>query len=288
VQRVSKLRTALGLQAEGWEKGNGSRCTGKERDSETGLDYFGKRYYGNGFGRFVSPDSIANDWELANPQTWNRYVYARNSPLVFSDPDGAAVELLGDDEQRKKELDLFKQSVGNKDAASRLYINEVKDGDKTRYFVGIKGDIGDFMKLSATSHDLANIVSNKNVVEFGLTDRNLAYWGGAITFDKGEDHGQNQNVRVLVNPNQMDIANSNLSGTVLGQAKFAGQLHDPPYKIRDMTVPIATWHELGHGWGNINGRHDHASDSEANAWENRMREQVYDPLGQDNAKRVTH
>lgn len=124
--------------------------------------------------------------------------------------------MLGDAKHRNDELDVLKNNVGNKAAASRLYINEVKDGNKIRYFVGIKGDVGGFMKLSDTSHDLANLVQNKNVVEFGLTDRNLAVYGGAVTYDMGEDHGQNQNVRVLVNPNQMDIANSNLGATVLG------------------------------------------------------------------------
>jgi hypothetical protein len=39
----------------------------------------------------MSPDSIANDWELGNPQTWNRYAYARNNPLIYVDPDGAAL-----------------------------------------------------------------------------------------------------------------------------------------------------------------------------------------------------
>jgi hypothetical protein len=70
--------------------------------------------------------------------------------------------------------------------ASNLYINEVKDGDKTRYFVGIKGGVDDFMKMGATSQDLANLVQNKNVVEFGLTSTDLGGKGGAVTYEKGE------------------------------------------------------------------------------------------------------
>jgi len=30
--------------------------TGKERDSESGNDYFGARYYSSAMGRFMSPD----------------------------------------------------------------------------------------------------------------------------------------------------------------------------------------------------------------------------------------
>ena len=52
--------------------------------------------------------------------------------------------------------------------------------------MGIKGDVGDFMNLSETSHDLANLVENKNVVEFGLTSQDLCQYGGAATFEPGK------------------------------------------------------------------------------------------------------
>ncbi len=57
--------------------------TGKERDQESGLDYFGARYYPSTMGRFISPDPImANGLRMINPQRWNMYAYAVNSPLV--------------------------------------------------------------------------------------------------------------------------------------------------------------------------------------------------------------
>jgi RHS repeat-associated protein len=62
------------------------RFTGKERDSESGLDYFGARYYGSALGRFTSPDTAPPD--LSNPQSWNRYSYSLNNPLRFVDKDG--------------------------------------------------------------------------------------------------------------------------------------------------------------------------------------------------------
>jgi len=267
--------------------------TGKERDNESSNDYFGLRYFGSSMGRFMSPDSIANDWEVRNPQTWNRYAYARNNPLMYVDPDGAAVELIctgGNNAdckaQREIELKTLQDAVGNKEAGSRLYINEVKDGDNTRYFVGIKGDVRDFMKLSDTSHDLANLVQDKQVVEFGVTKQDLSEWGGAITYDKGD--AGNQNVRVLVNPDQADIATERLQSTLLGAMRFDGWDQTPRWRVREMTPGIMAWHELGHGWGSIHGRIDGKSNSEADAWENRMRQQVYGPLGPDNARRINH
>jgi RHS repeat-associated protein len=65
--------------------------TGKERDQESGNDYFGARYYSSSMGRFLSPDPagvlVA---DLANPQSWNFYSYVLNNPLVLIDPTGLA------------------------------------------------------------------------------------------------------------------------------------------------------------------------------------------------------
>ena len=62
--------------------------TGKERDAESGLDYFGARYYGSTMGRFMSPDEPFVDQSPGDPQSWNLYSYVRNNPLTNVDPDG--------------------------------------------------------------------------------------------------------------------------------------------------------------------------------------------------------
>jgi RHS repeat-associated protein len=68
------------------------RFAGKERDNETGWDYFGARYYGSKIGRFTTTDPVYT-WQenLLDPQRWNRYAYARNNPLRYVDPDGKAI-----------------------------------------------------------------------------------------------------------------------------------------------------------------------------------------------------
>ena len=62
--------------------------TGKERDVDTGLDYFGARYYAGAQGRFTSPDPLLNSGRPWEPQSWNRYAYTLNNPLKYVDPDG--------------------------------------------------------------------------------------------------------------------------------------------------------------------------------------------------------
>ena len=66
----------------------GVRDAGKEADQETGLGYFGARYYSGAQGRFTTPDPLLNSGRPWLPQSWNRYVYSLNNPLRFVDPNG--------------------------------------------------------------------------------------------------------------------------------------------------------------------------------------------------------
>lgn len=101
---------AAGSAARGaqWGSGNDAvnqKFTAKERDAESGLDYFGARYYGSALGRFTSPDpyniltrkdqgktqaerkSLLDSF-ISNPQSWNKYAYALNAPLHLVDAGG--------------------------------------------------------------------------------------------------------------------------------------------------------------------------------------------------------
>jgi RHS repeat-associated protein len=70
--------------------------TAKERDAESGNDYFNARYYGSTMGRFMSPDPSGEYYaNPANPQTWNMYGYVANNPLVNIDPYGLWIWNLG-------------------------------------------------------------------------------------------------------------------------------------------------------------------------------------------------
>ncbi len=79
-----------------WGAGNdvvNQKFTGKERDQESQLDYFGARYYGSALGRFASADWSATPApvpyaDFSNPQSLNQYAYVLNNPLGKADSDG--------------------------------------------------------------------------------------------------------------------------------------------------------------------------------------------------------
>ena len=79
---------------------NTYKFTGKERDSESGLDDFGARYYSSQYGRFATPDWSASPTaipyaDFGNPQSFNLYGYVKNKPLAYAyaDPDGHCCSL---------------------------------------------------------------------------------------------------------------------------------------------------------------------------------------------------
>lgn len=153
-----------------------SRFTGKERDRESGLVYFGARYHTSPMGRWMSPAKPFADQHTSNPQSWSPYEYGRNNPLRNIDANGFKVL----------------QAVVA-EAVSK--INSLSGGTLYLDFAGIQGlhthqSLGSWANFDLwhSDHSAANsvIIPNSGIVSgffrslFGLANRDQADTGKAI------------------------------------------------------------------------------------------------------------
>ena len=151
--------------------------TGKERDNESGNDYFGARYYASSMGRFMSPDPLPwPHWQnggkdelerfeqfISNPQNFNQYMYVRNNPLTSVDPDGLDVYVVtyttgnrhGDDELKRAaetNADDIRSSKGFDPKKDTVVLAGVKTKEDFKNVLSAAGKISDqFGKISSVS-----------------------------------------------------------------------------------------------------------------------------------------
>jgi RHS repeat-associated protein len=125
---------ALGYGADSTRQKFGS----KERDIETGLDFFEARYFSSVQGRFTSPDPTLLSLRGTNPQTLNRYSYVLNNPLRYIDPFGLWEYDIEYHRNKKNQIDratiILKKSKEGDNAATLAkqlgFDPNSKDGQK--------------------------------------------------------------------------------------------------------------------------------------------------------------
>jgi RHS repeat-associated protein len=164
------------------------KFTGQERDTETGLDYFGARYYASMQGRFTSPDEFLNSGRLESPQTWNRYTYVLNNPLAFTDPSGFYEYAQGTSDKDKKR---FEEQLDN----ARAQLDKIKE----RY----GADSAEY-KDSKRALDAYGAVGEKNGVFVGFGKTADGGAGGTSGFFNADGSGKSINVTIDLSKNKAD------------------------------------------------------------------------------------
>ena len=141
--------------------------TGKERDNETGLDYFDARYLASFQGRFTSPDPLSIEFNRLNdPQQLNNYSYCINNPFRHTDPTGLDItfngldaDLLVDDLNHRKKA----QFQVKRDKSGLLQVDGKVDPSKLN-----KSERALYNAVTDTQHHavIEGIGENKDV-DFG-------------------------------------------------------------------------------------------------------------------------
>ena len=105
------------------------KFTGKERDLESGLQYFEARYMNDSIGSFISVDLISMIEDSNNsPQEINSYRYSANNPIGYIDPTGLA-------EEKINEVDPMTDTMRSIDSlfqkGTQVYFDEGQSSNKT-------------------------------------------------------------------------------------------------------------------------------------------------------------
>ncbi len=172
---------------------NNYKFTGKERDTESGLDNFGARYHGSSLGRFMTPDPLPwLAWQngsdraqrrfqayINNPQNFNMYAYVRNNPTNLTDPTGMYI-CKGSKDQCvaiQTGLDKAKEALTGNNLTK-------KETAALQKVIGFYGKAGD---------------ANGVIVQFGKTDAGTG-----------------------ANTNSSKVFNANITTITFNPTKFAG------------------------------------------------------------------
>jgi RHS repeat-associated protein len=91
VKTASALYKAFGeTRYSSGALGTDYKFTGQREQAEIGLYFYGARWYDSSLGRFTSPDTMIPSTQ--GVQAWDRYAYANNNPVRYTDPTGHMVD----------------------------------------------------------------------------------------------------------------------------------------------------------------------------------------------------
>jgi RHS repeat-associated protein len=197
--------------------------TGKERDSESGNDYFGARYMSSQYGRFMSPDPSGG--HFMNPQSLNRYAYVHNNPLNLIDPTGR--DCVYTDNLDSDGTVTVQRGDCTSDTDNGIFVNGTIDTNSFNLTQDQNGDLS--LGFGYTNDDTGN---------FSLFSTNLPGMSGFNGFGSGFGFGSPNyaanvfsqvynNTQALTNPRNIAgfYGASALAGAAgLGAATYGPQL----------------------------------------------------------------
>jgi RHS repeat-associated protein len=204
--------------------------TGKERDSESGLDNFGARYNASSMGRFMTPDWAAKPTtvpyaQFGDPQSLNLYSYVRNNPLSSTDPDGHEVNLNGTDKQKAEEERRLAANATKTDKngvkESSLFKNVTDKNGKTTMVLDKTVAANYQGGHSQGFKDIVQTINNKDVVSVNLvsSDDNTTHndGGGHFTVNLATNQTALDRIAPLRNGNSLEIIAGH---EILGHARM--------------------------------------------------------------------
>jgi RHS repeat-associated protein len=242
---------------------NHYKFTGKERDSESGLDNFGARYDSSYMGRFMAPDPVVITPErLHDPQQLNAYSYVRNNPLRLVDPTGMTLTVSGDTDQATHDLCLI---AG--DSCDRITVDQ-KTGTVSFNTEGL-----DLSKNEGAAL-INDVVTSQNHYDFGV-GATVETAGGSIRIDHlvNLDNNYDQRYDIRKPPGKVDTEKPKTGvDDQVGLNPKADVKSDT--KLKPATQDSVAFHELAEAYSKVdNSKQYPDAHQEAIQREQKLRDQ---------------
>ncbi|MFV0530086.1 MAG: RHS repeat-associated core domain-containing protein [Flavobacteriales bacterium] len=198
----------------------------KELDEETGLYYYGARYYEPRISLWLSVDPLAEKYPNVSP-----YAYVVNNPIIYTDPDGNQVELCCE------ELEQFLKSFIKTVAENAVY--PIEKFDSFVYNVGLGRFEEAFNDLSDLTPRPASIeVSSVEPIDISTPEKAGKFAGTIvpIVINKGKEKATKNRVKLRKDVKQEVIDN-------------APKTRDGKYIDPNTRQPIERFYDIGHKKG---------------------------------------
>jgi RHS repeat-associated protein len=201
---------------------NDYKFTGKKQDIESGLDFFGARYYSNSFGRFVTADWSAGPASvpyarLDNPQTLNLYSYDDNNPVNGIDADGHAYESIVGEAGGWGVDTMMSSGAGETDAADQPIV--------TAGGYGIQQAQANNSSLPASSSD-ANHESRQEVQD---SEKNKTKNFDVDITGEPTKCGGSEDAKLPTNTFRVQVTHNQFNDETVTDLKGSGTVPDPDF-----------------------------------------------------------
>jgi len=184
------------------------KFTGKERDNETGYDYFGARYFNSRTAVWLSTDPLFEKHIQFTP-----YNYVLGNPMIMIDPDGRQIRLPDNEKSRENQLNMIRMLFDRK-YSDYFSCRQSNNGE---YFL-------DEQKLKEAD------ITNNDIYEMILYLASNNEHITSISFLKGEDYFWYNKKGVL---SETNLATGFFNGPLYGYSFLSG-------KIISIEDPIST------------------------------------------------
>ena len=159
----------------------------KERDAETGLPYFGSRYYSSDLSIWLIVDPMSGKYPSLSP-----YVYCANNPLILIDPIGNDLELCGEEKDLKTTINMMNDFINSDNPIFDLCDGKVsvRELNKDEYD-NLSSEQQSFYSLISSvvndDHTVSvDIVNNSNEVFVGSYELGQIDIGDIMAIGEGE------------------------------------------------------------------------------------------------------